>query len=218
MESKNWDILKTPWLEEGRMADLDKMVYIVHDMENTWMHGKMFKHSFLTDNNIKFRPELRVHEDTYFLGIAVEYTDKIGYLNATSYIWKWGADSITRRNSGDYRFNSAVEFIKACTYVHERIAAMPEEKNKQHLPYKIIQLTLYHYFILHSQVWKQHPKAIQEVEEAFVKYITPFWDYWLNAPIEFITQTYNEERAKHYNNEMEFETLSEWLVRLGLIK
>jgi len=113
------------------------MIYITHKVENTWMHGKMFKRSFLLENNIKFHPDLRVHEDTYFLSIAAECANKIGFLNIISYVWRWGKDSITRKNEGEYRFNNAIDFIKACAYAHDFIKTLPIEKQKN-LEYKIV--------------------------------------------------------------------------------
>ena len=174
----------------------------------------MFRREFLQKNNISFHPELRVHEDTYFLSVAAEYTEKIGWYAITSYVWKWGENSITRHDSGIYRYDSSIEFIKACSYAHERA----EIRNPEHMEYKIVQLTLYHYFSLHSADWLQpgHIEYLKPTEEAFVEYISPYWKYWQNAAPETIAKIYNEERQKSYQGQVEYETLAQWLDRLGL--
>lgn len=214
MENQNWDILKTPWLEEYLDPNTNKLIYINHEIENTWMHGKMFRRSFLQNNNISFHPLLRVHEDTYFNCIAAEYTTKMGFLNVTSYVWKWGKDSITRREDGIYRYESSIEFIKACTWAHERVEII----NPIHMDYKIVQFIIYHYFCLHSNYWleKKYKKYYEDTEKAFIEYIKPFWKYWERANPELIVKTYNEEREKNFINQIEDETLNDWLQRLGL--
>lgn len=214
MANQGWDILKTPWLEECLDPNTQQLVYINHDIENTWMHGKMFRREFLIKNNISFHPDLRVHEDTYFNSIAVEYTEKIGYLNVTSYVWKWGENSITRHDNGIYRYDSAIDFIKACTWAHERVEII----NPSHMDYKIIQLTLYHYFTLHSTIWQESEmkQYHDDTEQAFAEAIKPFWKYWKQADPSLIAQTYGEERNKNFIGQIENETLNEWLNRLGL--
>ena len=62
--------------------------------------------SFAQNASFKRIPSLKPQN------ITVEYTDKTGYLNVTSYVWKWGENSITRHDNGIYRFDSAIEFIK----------------------------------------------------------------------------------------------------------
>lgn len=214
MDNQGWDILKTPWLEECMDANSKQLVYVNHEIENTWMHGKMFRRDFLMKNNISFHPQLRVHEDTYFNSIAVEYTDKAGYLNVTSYVWKWGANSITRHDNGIYRYDSAIEFIKACTWAHERIEII----NPTHMDYKIVQLTLYHYFTLHSEGWQSEEmkQYHDDTEQAFAEAIKPFWKYWKQAEPSLIAQIYGEERNKNFIGQIENETLDEWIQRLGL--
>lgn len=142
IEKNDLDILTTAWLEECWVEKLQRFTYLKHENENTWMHGKMFKHNFLLENNIKFHPDLRVHEDTYFLGICSEYTSKIGFLNSVSYIWKWSADSITRKDNGIYRFNEDGTFLKSCIYILDKIASRGE-KFQKNLAFRTVQLTIY---------------------------------------------------------------------------
>jgi len=45
----------------------------------------------------------------------------------------------------------------------------------------------------------------------------PYWKYWEKASPETIAKIYNEERNKNFNTQIEFETLGDWLIRLGFI-
>ena len=72
-EVQSPDILSSSWLEEMIMED-GKYTYINHNIENTWMHGKVLRRQFLIQNNIRFHDDLRVNEDSYFLAIAAACT------------------------------------------------------------------------------------------------------------------------------------------------
>lgn len=208
------DILVTSWLEE--IMDGEKHTYITHEYENTWMHGKLLKRKFLVENNIRFHNELRVHEDSYFLCIAASYSKNSRFLPITSYVWKYNKNSITRCNDSSYTYDSIPEFIKACCLAHKEI----EKYHPEEMEYKIVQFTLYNYFCFHQPGWQipEHKKYLKDAENAFVKFITPMWDYWKNASSENIANIYNEERNKVFNNCIEFETVWAWLERLGLGK
>lgn len=215
METKDWDILKTNWLEEVYNATTQQYIYVNHELENTWMHGKMFKRSFIINNNISFHPKLRVHEDSYFLSIAAEYSTKTGYLPVASYIWKWGGHSLTRENNGNYTYNSSIVFIEACMDANKIIEIIhPLAMN-----YKIVQFILYHYFTLHNKGWMsaEQQEQREKTEKYFVERVKPFMKYWTNSDSAFIAKIYNEERAKHFNTDVEFETLNQWMTRIGLL-
>lgn len=206
------DMLTSAWLEEVR--DANGYRYITHDIENTWMHGKLFRRQFLTGNNIRFHDKLRVHEDSYFLAIAAAMAERNLHLPVTTYVWKYHPDSITRRDGAVYTYESIPTFIEACTMAYREI----ERRNPAQMEYKIVQFTLYNYFCFHQPGWQapEHAGYLAAAEQAFTERITPFWGYWQNAAPEFIAQVYNEERAKSFVGGVEAETVAVWLNRLGL--
>ena len=212
-ESNAPDMIYTSWLEE--LLESGRYLYITHENENTWMHGKLIRRQFLVQNNIRFHDELRVHEDSYFLSIAASLTDRKRYLPITSYIWKFHSNSITRQDGAVYTYNSIPEFIKACTLAHSVIERfLPLEVMQQ----RIVQFTLYNYFCFHQPHWQapENEEFLKNAEDAFIKYIKPLWQYWESAPQEMIYNIYNEERAKSFANCVESETIWMWIERIGL--
>lgn len=208
------DMLLSSWLEEIK-NDNGQYIYITHGIENTWMHGKMIRRQFLVSNNIRFHDNLRVHEDSYFLCIAAACTERRNFMqNLTSYVWKYSPDSITRRNNGIYTYESIPTFIKACCMAHKEV----EKRNPEQMEYKILQFILYNYFSYHMSNWQlpENDEFLKNAEETFKKEIKPFWHYWKNAPSDKIAKIYNEERAKSFNNGVEFETLKDWIQRMGI--
>lgn len=208
------DILLSNWLEE--MIDKNgHYFYITHEIENTWMHGKMFRRQFLVNNNIRFHDDLRVHEDSYFLCIAASCTERRNYMqNLISYVWKYSPESITRRNNGVYTYESIPTFIKACCMAHKEV----EKRNPDQMEYKILQFILYNYFNYYQPNWQlpENSEFLKKAEETFAEEIKPFWHYWKNAPSERIAQIYNEERAKSFANCLEVEPIKDWIQRMGI--
>lgn len=208
------DMISTSWLEEIKDNNM-QYHYITHENENTWMHGKLIRRNFLVQNNIRFHDELRVHEDSYFLCIAASLTNNRRHLPITSYIWKHNPNSITRRNDSIYTFNSMTKFIEACSMAHKQIEKLV---SKELMEYKILQFVLYNYFTYHLPMWKakENEKFLKESESTFVKCVLPMWHYWTDANLQTISTVYNEERKRTFGNNIEFETVWEWIERLGI--
>lgn len=206
------DIVSSSWLEE--LIVNNQYRYITHDQESTWMHGKLLRRSFLVQNNIRFHDNLRIHEDSYFLCVATALTNNRVHLPITSYVWKYGKDSITRRNNGAYTYDSIPEFIRACTIGFNEI----EKRSPTQMEYRIIQFILYMYFSTHRPDWQnaEHKEQLKAVEETFVEYIKPLWKYWKNASSETIGKIYTDERIKNFSGCVEVETVWEWIKRLKL--
>lgn len=207
------DILTSSWLEETK-DNAGSYRYVTHENENTWMHGKLLRRQFLIQNNIRFHDELRVHEDSYFLSIAASVSQKTNNLGIVSYVWKYHPDSITRRNNASYTYDSIPTFIKACALADEEV----ERRNPKLMEYKILQFTLYNYFCFHQPGWlePEHAGYLKDGEDAFVKYMKPFWHYWQDAKPEKIAEIYNQERNRSFTGCMEKETVWAWIDRLGL--
>ena len=62
----------------------------------TWCHGKIYKAKYLRENHIRFLPELRLNEDSYFNLVAVNATSKKFYINELTYLWRDNKNSLTR--------------------------------------------------------------------------------------------------------------------------
>lgn len=205
------DMLTSSWLEEIRLPD-GQYSYITHEQENTWMHGKLFRRAFLADRGIRFHPELRVHEDSYFLSIAAAAAKNARHMAVTTYVWRFRPDSITRRDGAVYTYASIPTFIEANTMAMREVErAAPEQ-----MRYKVVQFILYNYFCFHQPGWLAPERAeyLRAAEEALKQHIAPFWHYWQDAPGEFLAEVYNQERAKSFAGGVETETVGAWVRRI----
>lgn len=76
----------------------------------TWLFGKMYRRSFLKENDIQFT-STRANEDVGFNMQCVLCSDSvlknISVIPESVYIWKYKEDSITRRDNGRYAYTVA---------------------------------------------------------------------------------------------------------------
>ncbi len=91
----HFDTLTSVFIEEKKM-DNNKIVFVRHANDSTFVHGKVYRRQYLLDSGIRFKPDLTVHEDSYFVTLAMECTEKRIYTQEQFYLWKWNGKSISR--------------------------------------------------------------------------------------------------------------------------
>lgn len=110
MENEQLDMLYTDFIEE-----LNDDSFFLHQNSGVWMHGKMFRTSYIQDNDIRYN-ETRLHEDHAFNFITRICGGKLLYIDYTTYIWRRNGDSLTRSDS--HTFDVAmINFIENAKYV-----------------------------------------------------------------------------------------------------
>lgn len=77
----------------------------------TWMHGRIYKREFLTQNNIRFWPNVRCNEDSSFNLLCAKLAKNIMSLDEQLYIWRDNTNSITRNNLSEYNTKYTPDFI-----------------------------------------------------------------------------------------------------------
>lgn len=223
-ENPQITFLRTKFYEELKTVDQsgnEQLVYIEHGMDNTWMHGKVFKREFLLDYDINFHPELRVHEDSYFLSLASSFCkeDHVAYAAIDTYVWQYNEESITRRNDAAYTFESFTKFIDAIVLSWREIISV--EKDHPHMPIRMIQLVLYIYFTLYSKPFQDAPKKyIREIEQHTGKRLSHWFKRYMDdVSEEIFSATYHEEMKKNWKNgEYVKEPIFDWFQRMFLTK
>lgn len=85
---------------------------LTHQRGYTWMHGKLYKRSFLEKYGIKNHPELRYMEDSYFNSICMEL-GKCAIITIPMYVWMNNPGSITRVDDSPFLKNCLPQFVHA---------------------------------------------------------------------------------------------------------
>lgn len=95
-----------------QINDADKNKYpsffLIDENNMTWMHGKMYRRSFIQDNNIRFHPTLRSNEDKSFNTMIdlIAPDNSIVLIPDSILYWNYNDNSIVRKDNCAYGYGS----------------------------------------------------------------------------------------------------------------
>ena len=93
-----FDSLVSAFVEETRMPGSNEPVYINHDMDSTFVHGKIHRRQYLIDQNIRWNEKLTIHEDSYFNCLCQKLAGELKYSQTPFYLWRWRDASVCRHD------------------------------------------------------------------------------------------------------------------------
>ena len=91
-----FDSMVSAFIEETRHDD--DVLYINHDMDSTFVHGKIHRRKYLTGKKIRFNNSLTIHEDSYFNILCQNLSKNVKYCQTPFYLWKWRDESVCRHD------------------------------------------------------------------------------------------------------------------------
>ena len=107
------------------LMEQEKGIYTplnVDEVGCQWCAGKIYSTSYLRDNNIRFREDIRRNEDSYFNLVATYCAKKKLYLKQLNYLWRKNPNSLTRENKGETFFEKGwLDYVKSQIYAMEKI-------------------------------------------------------------------------------------------------
>lgn len=96
IENGGFDSLSSVFIEESRDPETKEIVYINHDMDSTFVHGKVHRRQYLIDKKIRWNDKLTIHEDSYFNCLCQRLASELKYSQSSFYLWRWRDDSVCR--------------------------------------------------------------------------------------------------------------------------
>lgn len=150
IEEKHFDLLYS-----GLIVETSNQKYKLVEKDNTWVHGKVVKREFLIKNNILWRDELKVHEDSYFWGLCKSCVKNFYYLEEPFYLYKYNQQSISH-NDPDFILKTYSSFIKSRTYLVQELL----NRNKFNLAQKYALSGLYKFYFFLNEEKCLDPKKI----------------------------------------------------------
>lgn len=158
-----FDTITSVFIEETRIPQTKQIVYINHDMDSTFVHGKIHRRQYLIDNNIRFNPALTIHEDSYFNILAKELAppERAKYCPTPFYLWKWRDESVCRHDP-DYilkTYNNMIDSNDALVDQFRNRGV--EDKARFYVGFMLFDA----YYTMNKQEWrsktnKQYRKAV----------------------------------------------------------
>ena len=209
-----FDALYSVFLEEGRNPQTGETYFIDRKDGFQFIHGKVFKRSFIVNNNIHFFPECTIHEDNV-LNLQVQAcTQNIKWCPVPFYLWKWRDNSVCRRDPL-YLKKTYPDLIKSSNYSLEWLTNKSKFDKAREV---VASIVLDAYYTFCHPSWKTI--ETQEYRDGAERYFAEYfkkWEYlWNECPDQVKMQISNGIRQREVTQgmEMETETLEQFLNRI----
>lgn len=177
MRGEGFDTLTSVFVEETRSPESGEPIYLNHDMDSTFVHGKVHRRQFLIENNIRWNAALTVHEDSYFNILCRSLSENAKYCPTPFYLWRWRGESVCRHDPqyilktyGDMLDSSDAlvdELQKrnmresavyyACFMIFDAYYTMnkPEWVNQENRQYRLgVERRFAKYYLRHREKWE----------------------------------------------------------------
>ena len=166
IRNNNLNILRSSFIREEKHKG-DKI--IPQDAQTiTWFHGKIYRVSYLKENNIHFLPGLRTDEDAFFNVIAWNSTELRGEIKEITYLWRDNKQSITRSQDPIKYFCDTYK-----NYIRSQVEGLKElyRINKEISSYLVAQtlINIYYYY-MRAIFLNQDPTEVTEMLKSLSEY------------------------------------------------
>lgn len=167
-----FDTLVSAFVEETRDPLTKEVVYINHDMDSTFVHGKIHKRQFLIDNGIRWNESLTIHEDSYFNCLCQRIAKDAKYCQTPFYLWRWRDNSVCRHDP-KYILKTYNNMLDSNTALVNQFIERGRTSDAQFYATSMIYDA---YFTLNKDEWvnQENQKYRQAVEKRFAKYYKDF--------------------------------------------
>lgn len=215
-DNEGFDTLTSVFLEEGR--DENKIpFYINHDIDSTFVHGKVHRRQFLIDNNIRWNDSLTIHEDSYFNCLCQKLAQNAKYCPSPFYLWRWRDASVCRHDPKYIlkTYNNMLDSNEAL------INQFLDRNRKEEAQFYATSMIYDAYFTMNKDEWlNQENKEYRHATEIRFK------NYWLrykklhdSTPVFVRNQIIMAIKNRMYMEGMVLETLTfnEWIKQVETI-
>ena len=205
------DTFVSNFLEETRTADTDKVVYLVHSEDATFVHGKIHRRQYLIDRNIRWNEALTVHEDSYFNILCQSLTEKKYDCPTAFYLWKYRKDSVCRHDP-KYMLKTYHNLIQSSDALIQEFNRRGEEKKAK---FYVVAAVMDAYYTMNMPDWiNQDNKDYRDsTERKFAEYFRKYEDVWDSVADRDKMKVSSHIRARsvHEGMGMESVTIADWL-------
>lgn len=210
--NRGFDTLTTKFVEEARFQDTGEPIYINHENDRTFVHGKIHRRQYLVDNNIRWNPNLTIHEDSFFTVLTQTLAKDAKYLEDAFYLWKYRKESICRKDDKYIlkTFYRLIDSIDALIDEFEK-----RDKHAEAVNYAAY-IIFYVYYHLNEKKWKEEENAEYRAitERRICEFLKKRYKLWIEASDEEKKNLAKDCRAMALDEGMEQEelTLNQWLA------
>lgn len=209
-----FDSLTSVFVEETRTPDTKEIIYINREMDSTFVHGKVHRRQYLLDNNIRWNPDLTIHEDSFFNIQCSNLSQNVKYCPFPFYLWRWRDESVCRHDP-KYILKTYRNMIDSNdALIQEFLKRMVEDKAYFYIAFMIFDA----YYTMNKPEWinQENKEYRDSTEFRFAKYYKKYKKRWDAIPSTDKIQISQGIRGRSVNEGMMMEaiTIDDWLEHI----
>lgn len=206
-----FDSLVSCFVEETRHHETHEVLYVNHEVDSTFVHGKVHRRQYLLDNNIRWNEALTIHEDSYFNTLCQRLSGNVKYCPTSFYLWRWRDESVCRHDP-KYILKTYGNMLDSNTALVRQFVS----RGKNDIAMSIVTSMIYDaYFTMNKDEWiNQENKAYRDAtERRFREYYLEFKPIFHGVPKEQRIAIAAGLRQRMYSEGllMETETFDHWI-------
>lgn len=203
-----FDSLVSVFVEESHMPDTGEVIYINHDNDSTFVHGKVHRRKYLLDNEIRWNEKLTIHEDSFFNILCQNLSKDVKYCQSPFYLWKWRDDSVCRHDPKYIlkTYNNLIDSNDAL--IDEFLSRCAQDKAAFYTAFMIFDA----YYTMNKPEWiNQENKEYRDATEArFARYFKKRKEMWNAISENDKMMVSNGVRSRMANEGMRMEAVTVW--------
>lgn len=209
-----FDSLISCFTEETRNPQTKEVVYINHDMDSTFVHGKVHRRQYLLDKGIRWNDNLTIHEDSYFNILCQSLSEQVKYCPTPFYLWRWRDESVCRHDPKYIlkTYNNMIDSNDAL------IATLTEKGAKDKALFYVAVLVFDSYYMMNKPEWidQENKEYRDATEQRFSDYYLKHKAEWDSISIGDKMQISQGIRGRTVMEGMQMErmTIDEWLKHI----
>lgn len=211
IDNGGFDTLISVFVEESRDPKTQEPVYINHEMDSTFVHGKVHRRKYLINNNIRWNEALTIHEDSYFNILCQKLTNNAKFCPTPFYLWKWRNDSVCRHDE-KYILKTYNNMLDSSTALIEQFLQRYRREDAQFYATSMIYDA---YFTLNKDEWinQENQEYRINTEKRFAKFYWEHEELYEETPIEIRQQIIIGIKNRMFGEGlmMEHVTFDDWI-------
>lgn len=209
-----FDSLTSAFVEETRHPETKGVVYVNHDMDSTFVHGKIHRRQYLLDRNIRWNDSLTIHEDSYFNILCQKLSENVKYCPTAFYLWKWRDDSVCRHDP-KYILKTYNNMLDSNTALIEQFLQRQRIQDAQFFTVSMIYDA---YFTMNKAEWlnQDNQEYRRATELRFKRYYAQFEMLFRACPNDVRSQIIMGIKNRMFGEGllMETQTFDQWIKHI----
>ena len=206
-----FDSLVSVFQEETRHPETKEVIYVNHDMDSTFVHGKIHRRQYLIDKHIRWNDALTIHEDSFFNILCQNLSQNVKYCPVPFYLWRWRDDSVCRHDT-KYILKTYRNMLSSNdALVKEFLSRGMLDKAMFYTVFMIFDA----YYTMNKPEWinQENREYRDSTEQKFSEYFKAHMDLWNAMPMPDKMQISSGVRGRSVNEGMRMEavTIDQWL-------